>query len=547
MFLFASLLPILINSQCLSIVNDQTIIPVTGENDWHYSNGASFGGSGTDTSSIVSGGPGVHGIATSASCINSPDNTKVIDSIDISYRYITGFTFSSGSWIALRLVPINNPLDSSYVLYHSDPLSDPNYYWHVCGGNLACYSGDIENSLTNLDIDVSKSQYVIKIEFHPHAQGNIHMSVDYLSIIINWKDNTDNLYDVCLSSDTATTIISTTKLGNWKFFDGTNSYTEGGTYSIQADHIHGSSIAKTSQCIKSSNDKMISSIQFDYQYLWSWTGAASNIFMLELHPKSIPDGNQKLDIDSCNFYEAGPITAATNNHVGDIKIRQVIEIEFDYQILSNPISEWLNLIHIGNLNHETRFPFIATVGDGLGGSTWHMAFSNNLQGGNPHFDAGINDVKVSADGIEHHMYIKQTSKEIIVEVDSQRIYYDVGNFWNSNYHHEYPIWVSDPWHQPIDAVIRNLCVKSYRGIPSYDLNLYRSPNINNPAYSANNCGNMNCYSPLITNHLANIDYALDNDEYELLNCLLNGNLNEYDGELDFHFPNNGVIVVIYSN
>eukprot|EP00483_Globobulimina_turgida_P002560 UN02564 len=34
---------------------------------------------------------------------------------------------------------------------------------------------------------------------------------------------------------------------------------------------------------------------------------------------------------------------------------------------------------------------------------------------------------------------------------------------------------------------------------------------------------------------------LDNEEHELVNCGLTGYLNEYDGELDFHCPNNGVI------
>eukprot|EP01083_Nonionella_stella_P031052 85059_1 len=39
---------------------------------------------------------------------------------------------------------------------------------------------------------------------------------------------------------------------------------------------------------------------------------------------------------------------------------------------------------------------------------------------------------------------------------------------------------------------------------------------------------------------------LDNEEYDLVNCGWTGNLNEYDGELDFHCPNNGVIRGIHS-
>eukprot|EP01083_Nonionella_stella_P178801 632808_1 len=153
----------------------------------------------------------------------------------------------------------------------------------------------------------------------------------------------------------------------------------------------------------------------------------------------------------CSYFNPGPITVKENNELTTFSIGQNIHVELDF-VLNNGCSDTVcNLLHIGDTAH-IRVPGIWIQDDGA----WNVRFSNNAER-----DAGF-DVShpslVTRDAATHHLLIVHSQSQRIFVLDAVEYYSDEGDFTNTDYQNNYPLYVSDPWYDSLDVIVANLCI-----------------------------------------------------------------------------------------
>eukprot|EP01084_Bolivina_argentea_P256793 432494_1 len=262
--------------------------------------------------------------------------------------------------------------------------------------------------------------------------------------VLQWKQ-TSWLTDTLITGADLFSVPDQTGLANWNKFTGLGLNT--GTWSAKFCYLDGN--GGTYSAVSNGVGQIIP---------WSWNGNNGNKGIIGFKNTIAQTSTLYILYPPCTYYNEGPIEIKLNQVIGDIQIKNILEISFDLQI--NAICDGVcNIFSIKNNNIQ---PLIIYTLNNIIYTIFQYADWKSRD-----IFKIYDKYSLITDGNYHHFYYKFSTTDRIISIDDVNVVKDI----NLSYDHSmvinnsYDMYVSwaqtDGWHKYVhNGNIENLWINS---------------------------------------------------------------------------------------